>query len=192
MNCDRARTANVAVARLARHVVVSVGVVAVSALAWAVAPLVGHVSAAVSLTAWAPVYTVSDLSKKLARDPDRWIGQTVRVRGEVVGLSAWLYQDPATVSSTTQSCCPQRLVVLQRRLVDPGAERAGRGLSLVYAPDDRWLAPFRKLPLVGALVPPAQRVSWGVARVYRVRLTTTAAATGRYQAVLLDADPRDE
>jgi hypothetical protein len=62
----------------------------------------------------------------------------------------------------------------------------------MLGPEDGVLAALRRLPVVGALVPPPQARVWGSPAVYRVQLEAVRGSAGdTYEALLLDASPLD-
>lgn len=123
------------------------------------------------------VSTVANLADHLAAHPAPWVGQVVRVRAVAVVMPVWVLhgRDPA-----------RRLVSL---LVDPEGRHS---LPLVLGPEDWLLAALRRLPLVGALIPPLQARVWGEPEVYRI-MVEAVHGTGSvsYEAVLLDAGNQD-
>jgi hypothetical protein len=125
-----------------------------------------------------PTYAVADLQRRVIRDPGRWIGPTVLVRGRVAMDRSWKAPDS---------------IVTRFDLIDPGAPRGTPGLALAWGGADPLLAALRRLPLIGRLAPRPQVLRWGAPATYRVRLRASdalACATPPcYEALLLDAAP---
>lgn len=144
-------------------------------------------SALASLEPWAPIATMAGLKRDLAQAPTAWLGRTVRVRGEAVGLASWLYATPARSRGLgAPNCCPAHLVVLAPRLVDPAAPSAS-GFPLVWGAADPWLTVLRRMPVIGSWAPQPQGPRWGVLTVYRIRLEAVAGPGGdTVEAVLVD------
>jgi hypothetical protein len=133
----------------------------------------------VALPQAGPVYSVGALWARLQRDPDRWVGHSVRVYAVAERCAA-----PITDSVT--SCRDPRPA-----LVD-AASRSWPALLLLpdsAAPTLReWL---RRLPLVGSLVPAPPTPRWGVATAYTLQvrlepcLFSGSAPCHDYAALLL-------
>lgn len=122
------------------------------------------------------VYTVAGLSGQLRAYPTPQGEPVVRVRAVAVLVRRWVQRDPSS----------GRFLLSRPLLLDP----YGRGtLPLRIGPEDRTLGALRRLPVVGALVPPPQTWAWGKPAVYRVQLETVRTAT--MEAVLLDAGRQD-
>jgi hypothetical protein len=127
-----------------------------------------------------PVYSVAALRSHLAEDPGRWLGRTLRVRGEAIAVAC------TTEAGRPVPCAPTAY------LADPGPSLAVVPVSLAPAGTDPLLAAARRLPLLGSVLPPPQAVRWGRAAVCRVQLRTLADPFGgsaAYEALLLDAAP---
>ena len=83
-----------------------------------------------------------------------------------------------------------RALVTRLALVDPGRSDSSVPLSLQWGSPDPLLASWRRLPVVGRLVPPPQRPHWGTLAVYRIRLHGQPGGfPGGDDAVFLDAAP---
>jgi hypothetical protein len=140
-----------------------------------------HLATALSILRIAPdgpTYGVADLQRQAIRDPGRWIGPTVLVRGRAAMDRSWSAPDS---------------IVTRFDLIDPGAPSGAGGLSLAWGGADPLLAALRRLPLIGRLAPRPQVLRWGAPATYRVRLRASPAlACGTspcYEALLLDAAP---
>jgi hypothetical protein len=149
-----------------------------TALGWALAqPSLRYPSTLSATGYWTlgPVATVAEVEHGLAEDPAGWSGRIVRVRGRVVRDVIWQAPDS---------------LVPQLALVDPGRTQGTQALPLTWGGPDPVLAGLRGLPLLGRLVPPAQRLREGTTALYRVRVQLYAPASrAPAGAALLDADP---
>jgi hypothetical protein len=128
-----------------------------------------------------PVYSVAQLHSHLEKDPRRWLGQTLLVRGAVFARGC------REEAGTLVLCSPRQVV-----LTDAGPTLTVAALPLASARPDPWLTVVRHLPLLGGILPPPQVVHWGQVAVYRVQLRTlvdTAGGRAAYAALLLDAAP---
>jgi hypothetical protein len=132
-----------------------------------------------------PVYSIAMVRAQLARDPDRWVGRTILVRGEVVPCVAM----PIAVNGRCAALAPRDWQPSSptpwRTTIDP--------LPIVHAGLDPFLTPLRRLPLLRDMLPTPQVLQWGAVTIYRVRLRASAnsiCGTGAcYEALLLDAAP---
>ncbi len=158
------------------HAAWPVVVMSIVAALFILVPRLVALSALADVMPWAPVYTVADLTHHLAQEPRAWLGRTVRVRGEPVGRSTWLYGPPATGHRPRRGsamCCPEQLLVMDPRLVDLDAPGAP-GFALVLGAPDPWLTALRRVPVVGSWVPGPQELRWGVPTIYRIHLEAVA------------------
>jgi hypothetical protein len=122
-----------------------------------------------------PVATVAQVERALVHDPAGWSGRVVRVRAIAARYVAWQAPDS---------------VVPQLALIDPASTLGTLPLAVSWGQPDALLATLRRLPLLGSLVPPAQRLRIGTMAVYRVQLRIPVdGRVGQASAVLLDADP---
>ncbi len=122
-----------------------------------------------------PAITVSALQHRIAPYPEAWRGRAVAVRATVVGFLRPL---------------PDHQRRMQLALIDPGLPNGPWSeLWLLQGPENPLLHVLRALPLLGALVPPAQHVEWQALRTYRVQLWPLPGHPCDLctQAVLLDA-----
>jgi hypothetical protein len=127
------------------------------------------------MRAWAlgPVYTVPDVERHMAHGD--WLGRTVLVQGQAALYRTW---------------SPPDSIVTRLALVDPRRSDSSVPLSLQWGSPDPLLASWRRLPVVGRLVPPLQRPQWGTLAVYRIQLHGQPGGfPGGDDAVLLDAAP---
>lgn len=98
------------------------------------------------------LWTLAALQHRIVDAPRHWLGHTVRVEG--VAISVRSRRDPFTWSE-------------QEFLVD--ANSSAR-LPLAHAPENRMLAVLRRLPLIGAWLPPPQALVWDCPAVYQIQL----------------------
>lgn len=172
---------------LAGLAVAALLVISLGGIGGTMAPVGAQVGPAIqawSAGAFGPVLTVGGLQRAVARDPGRWLGQTVQVRGQLDDvLSLMCPGDPVCVGQPT--------------LDDAAAVPAGRAARLPLAwggPDPLWGALLR-LPLLGRLLPRPQAPRWGAVERYRVRLDAVPGASCGvaicFRAVLLDVAQRD-
>jgi hypothetical protein len=149
-------------------------------LQWAVVWPTLHLSTALTAMSdgmLSSAATVSEVERGLAQDPADWSGRIVLVRGRAARYVAWQAPDS---------------LVTQVALVDPERVQSTLPLSLTWGRPDPLLAALRRLPLLGPMVQPMQRLHAGTTAVYRVQLCAPAGrAHGCAGAVLLDADPAD-
>ena len=147
-------------------------------LGWAGSPAWGrvpHVLGPLGAALLGPVYTVAQLQQAVARDPDGWAGRQVLVQGQIVTYHTW---------------SPPDSIVTRLALVDPGRSDSILPLFLQWGSPDPLLASWRRLPVVGRLVPPPQRPQWGTLAVYRIQLPSRPSGLPEgADAVLLDAAP---
>jgi hypothetical protein len=132
-------------------------------------------------TSAGPVYSLAQIQARLAEQPGRWLGRTLRLRALAQPCPTWgSPHDPLH--------CATRQPVL----VDPDGAALDPPLPLAAGPGDPLLDVLRGLPLVGRLLP-AQRLAWERPAAYRVRLglraSRTCGAATCYQALLQDAMP---
>lgn len=132
-----------------------------------------------------PVYGVATIRAHLARDPGRWVGRTLLVRGEVVPCLAM----PSAANGPCRALAPSGW-----QPPSPTPWRAAiEPLPMVHGGLDPFVGRLRRLPLLDALLPAPQVLRWGAVATYWVRLRAVAASicgTGAcYEAVLLDAAP---
>ena len=169
----------VAVPRAARRLVAVVLVLgalcAVLHQRWAVP---STAMSALTLTAFSPAYTVSQLRAHLAQDPARWVGRLVRVQGLAVS------------SVRLHSADFGSIMLAQPQLIDPAASGRTASLPLVWGGADPLWAQLRRLPVLGSLVLRPQRVQWETLAFYRIALRVVPGSQDPacYEAVLLDAD----
>jgi hypothetical protein len=111
-----------------------------------------------------PAYSLAQIQAHLARQPGRWLGRTVRVRGmvEISGCVGW-------EAGRVESCRDRSAYLLGR----DGASL----LPVAGWEPDPLLAALRRLPLAGGLVPAPQAARWGALATYRVRLLDAAPGT---------------
>jgi hypothetical protein len=147
-------------------------------LGWAGSPAWGRVPrvlGTLSAALLGPVYTVAQLQRAVARDPDGWDGRQVLVQGRAALYRTW---------------SPPDSIVTRLALVDPGRSDSTVPLSLQWGSLDPLLASWRRLPVVGRLVSSPQRPQWGTLAVYRIQLQgRPSGAAGGADAVLLDPAP---
>jgi hypothetical protein len=129
-----------------------------------------------------PVYSVAQLHSHLEKEPRRWLGRTLLVRGKAMAAAC------VESAATAILCAPPRVF-----LTDPDPSLAVRPLlPLAAAGSDPWLTSVRRLPLIGRFAPPPQVIRWEQVAVYRVRLRSPAGTSGErgsYEALLVDALP---
>jgi hypothetical protein len=169
--------------------------VAVMALA-----LLGGVSLAAVLSATSrAVYSVAQVRSGLAHHPGAWVGQTILVRGIVLGGGFPIRFRLVHVVRPAMSIPIVALAISPLQpsdaLVDASTQSPALGLPLAYGPSDPVLSFLRRLPWIGRFAPGPQRLSASQdgPAVYRVRLQVAPAGTcGRrrcYEALLLDSAP---
>lgn len=131
------------------------------------------------------VYSLAALQAGLAREPRDWVNRIVRVRAVATGCTAW-------AGSVHLSPCIDEAA----GLYDAGSMDTSTYTPVADGAPDPWLSLLRRLPLLGSLAPPAQRLRRGAPATYRVRLRvapTGLCADGIcVTAVLLDAAPDPE
>lgn len=125
-----------------------------------------------------PALSVSALWARLQRDPDRWVGRTLRVRAIALPCAAWIGSFPG-------HCVDHRWALFSTgpRLAD----------TLLVLPDDAASRPpawLRRLPIAHFLIPAAPSLQWGAVADYtlQVRRVPCAFAGGppcSYYAALL-------
>jgi hypothetical protein len=98
---------------------------------------------ALDAVAYGPVVTVTELQRAVARDPGRWLGQTVQVRGRLVDV-------------LVRMCPGDPVCVGQPTLVDTVPADAAERLPLQWGGTDPLRTTLHRLPLLGRLIPPAQ------------------------------------
>jgi hypothetical protein len=129
-----------------------------------------------------PVYSIAALDAKLAHDPAAWLGATVQVRA-VLGQVCL-----ATTHSYPPSCA-----TVQLTLADPNPTSTAPALPLAWDPQSTVSTVLRRIPLLRALMPPAQTLHAGGPAVYRIKVQhgpcVQSPATACYGAILLGADP---
>ena len=144
--------------------------------------LLSIVISAVGRPSSGTIYSLAAVQAGLARDPDVWVNRTVRVRAIATGCMA--PAGPARISPCAE---------VAGGLYGVGATNTISYTPVTDGPSDPWLSFLRRLPLLGSLAPPAQRLDWGVTGAYRVRfrLAPTGLCGGGacVNAVLLDAAP---
>lgn len=105
-----------------------------------------------------PVYSVGGLWARVLRDPDRWVGRTVRVRAVAERCAA-------PIADSVTSCRDARPA-----LFDAGSQPR---IAVILLPDGaaptmrEWL---RRLPLVGPLIPAPVAPRWGVVTDYTLQV----------------------
>lgn len=106
------------------------------------------------------VYTVAQVRAIMARDPNEWVGRTVRVQGRVV---------------ITLLACPYNgrfwCHAIQWAEIDPDVP-GPRPLLVVPESANPLLAALRRLPVVGRYVPASRALREGRG-VFRIRLRAT-------------------
>ena len=134
---------------------------ALAALGWAVArPAVQAPRALSTMRVWALGPVYTVTDVERHMAHGDWVGRTVLVQGRAALDRTW---------SPPDSILP---------------------LFLQWGSPDPLLASWRRLPLVGRLVPPPQRPQWGTLAVYRIQLQGRPSGfPGGDDAVLLDAAP---
>jgi hypothetical protein len=152
-------------------------------LGWSLLAAASDIRATLALGG--PVYSVAEVRAQLVRDPRRWTGRTILIRGEIVPCLA--------VPSVGEQPCAA-LAPSSWQPESPTPLRAAIDLlPVVHASLDPFLARLRRLPLLGHLLPAPQALQWGTVATYRVRLRASAnsiCGTGTcYEAVLLTAAP---
>lgn len=129
---------------------------------------------AASLLGMGPVYSVADVERRVARDPAKWVGHTVLVRGQAVSYLFWRAADGST---------------MQIGLIDPAPGNHTPPLSLRWGNPDPLLALLRRLPWAGRFAPRPQQLFWETPAIYRLQLNRPHRfASYGADAVLLDAD----
>ena len=129
-----------------------------------------------------PVYSVGALWARVHRDPDRWVGRTVR-------LYAVAERCASPISDSVTACIDPRPALFD------AASQPRLALLLLpegaAAPLRAWL---RRLPLVGSLVPAPPAPRWDAPAVYRIQLRARPCSPAPpvpqpqcYEALLLDA-----
>jgi hypothetical protein len=124
---------------------------------------------------WAlgPVSTVADVERHMAQGD--WLGRTVLVQGRAALYRTW---------------SPPDSIVTRLALVGPGRSDSTVPLSVQWGSPDPLLASWRRLPLMGRLVPSPQRPHWGTLAIYRIQLPSRPSGLPEgADAVLLDAAP---
>jgi hypothetical protein len=134
-----------------------------------------------------PVYSVSTLRADLRRDPEAWVGRTVRVRAIAQVCEVCGGQQVRLPGTGTDAAGSLPLMLLMPAEATGGAEP----LPLVIAPGSPRLEFLRHVPLLDHLVPAPQTIQWAVVAVYRVQLRVAICAAGVpppcYATVVLDA-----
>lgn|GEM_PF-1510440 len=151
--------------------------------------------ALVALPAWAvahrpdpgPVYAVTQLVDSALRHPKDWNGRTVRVHAN------------ASVSLLTvfQGGAPHTRAALQTLLLpapDPRHPLVAQDgtIRVLAGREDGVLALLRRVPLLGSVASPPQRVSMTQAGIYRIQIQPTSQGCNFspcIEAVLVDASP---
>lgn len=127
------------------------------------------------LSARDQIYTVPQIVAGLSGNPYAWIGRTVLVRGTAGELV------PPCPSG---SWCPTLLFAGDR-------PTPGQILLLEPGPASPLLAPLRRVPLVGRVIPAAQRLRWYAPATYRILFQavpgTTCDSLPCVNALLVDA-----
>jgi hypothetical protein len=129
-----------------------------------------------------PVYSAAAVQTGLARDPQAWVGRTVRVRSVAVAAGCFV-----ATESDLALCAPLRPWLHD---ADPGA--APTRMPLTWAGADPLPTFLCRVPLLSRLVPAPQAIQWDVVATYRVRLQALPSAlcsTTCYKAVVLDGQP---
>jgi hypothetical protein len=122
-----------------------------------------------------PVATVAQLERALVHDPAGWGGRIVLVRAIAARDVTWQAPDS---------------LVQQLALIDSASTLGTLPLAVTWGQPDALLATLRRFPLLGSLMPTAQRLQFGTMAVYRVQLRAPVnGRVGQASAVLLDADP---
>jgi hypothetical protein len=108
------------------------------------------------------------------------------------GPAAWRYSPLVLVQGRAaryRTWSAPDSIVTRLALVEPGRADSTMSLSLQWGSPDPLLASWRRLPVVGRLVPPPQRPQWGTLAVYRIQLQgRPSGVPGGADAVLLDKE----
>jgi hypothetical protein len=126
------------------------------------------------------VYSVAQLEARLGHQPEKWLGQAVRLRA--IAEPCLMWGDP----SSGMHCLGSQPVLVDR------ADSLAAALPLAWRPQGPLLAVLRGMPLVGELVPAPRVVDWEAPATYRVQLRAlddATCGTRCYEGVLLDAAP---
>lgn len=147
------------------------------------------------------VYPVAALRKALARHPDALVGRTIRVEG-VVPLPLTFSVCSAGAAGCADAEQAYLLYPPDNQYTIPGKRGtlefdyeapSGTTLPLVMGQADPLPAALRRLPVLGSLAPAPQRLRFGAAATYRVRVqaapshTYLCLAPPCYLLVLVDA-----
>jgi hypothetical protein len=119
------------------------------------------------------IYTVSAVVAGLYRNPQAWLGRTIRLRGIVRSCGAeW----------SCHGSTPY--------LADSSVEETDRAhqLQVVPAPPDRNLTFWRRFPGFGALLPQPQQLNGAIPTVYRVLLTADMCGVC-FEGIVQDVAP---
>jgi hypothetical protein len=127
-----------------------------------------------------PIFSVEAVRTGLVRDPAVWLHRSLRIR--------------AIASRCGGPAGGPHCLYAQPQLLGASGDGATWALSLDWDPASPPLLQLvRRLPVLGTLMPPPQRLRWGVMAVYRVRLAPVSpppwGASPCYEGVLLDAAP---
>lgn len=127
------------------------------------------------------VYTLAAVRARVANDPSGWLGRAVRLRA--TPARQWCFDWVLPANGTCRLSAPALLAA------EPGDR--GAPLPLTWGDASPLLALLRRAPLLGALAPRPQAITWGTPGIYRIEFTGTPCLAGQtdpcYQAVLLDA-----
>jgi hypothetical protein len=166
-----------------RRLVAAPALCLASLLGWAL--LVAAADIRATLALGGPLYTVAEVQAHLAHGPRYWVGRTLFVRGEIVPCLAM----PSAANHLCAALAPRGW-----QPPSPSPWRAANDpLPVVRAGLDPFLAPVRRLPPLGDLLPAPQVLQWGAVATYRVHVRTIpnslCGASVCYEALLLDAAP---
>jgi hypothetical protein len=117
----------------------------------------GCTFAVVHLADQGPVHSVAAVRAHLEREPRAWVGRVVRVQGVVVTLGCQLWPSPEG------TVC----LAWGEGLAGP---RGAAILPLTEEAPNRLVTLLQGVPVLGALVPPAEALHWGAMATYRVQL----------------------
>ena len=134
-----------------------------------------------------PVFTPSQVVAGLARNPQQWVGRTVKVRG-VVG--AFMCPSPCLNNTDLSWASIQRGLIVPM-LEDPGAtlytgQQNPAFLELAAEPRSPLLDSLSRLPVIGHLIP-RQEARLDGPTVYRLRLHVRSCRGTCIVGVLTDA-----
>jgi hypothetical protein len=122
-----------------------------------------------------PEYTVAALRAHVMQDPEGWLDHQVRVRARA------------------DACMASPCLNWQPTLSDPDSPDFAQPLPLTPVPSEPLLSMWRRLPVIGSLMPAPQALRWDRLAVYRIVLHAAPCGPAMrppcYGALLLDAVP---